>query len=120
MVRNISNEFSVQAKREGKTLYSFTNDWLDAASKISAEGGSAKEVLGHWRFCAVLRQVDITTLPVDFDEEMILKMYATGKENLFKMFSDLGSGLVTLTKMAAPENRAAGIARKRLRGRHPH
>lgn len=101
--RNISDEFSVQAQREGKTLYSFTNEWLDTASKISAEGGTAKDILGHWRLCSVLRQVDIITLPADFVEELILKMYPDEKENLFKMFSDLGARLVTLTKMAAPE-----------------
>ena len=103
MDRNISDEFSVQAQREGKTLYSFTNEWLDTASKISAEGGTAKDILGHWRLCSVLRQVDIITLPADFVEELILKMYPSEKENLFKMFSDLGARLVNLTKMAAPE-----------------
>ena len=101
--RNISDEFSVQAQREGKTLYSFTNEWLDTASKISAEGGTSKDILGHWRVCSVLRQVDIITLPADFVEELIVKMYSSGKENLFKMFSDLGARLVNLTKMAAPE-----------------
>ncbi len=101
--RNISDEFSVQAQREGKTLYSFTNEWLETAAKISAEGGNAKDILGHWRLCSVLRQVDIITLPADFVEELIVKMYLSEKENLFKMFSDLGARLVTLTKMAAPE-----------------
>ncbi len=101
--RNISDEFSVQAQREGKTLYSFTNEWLDTAAKISSEGGNAKDILGHWRLCSVLRQVDIITLPADFVEELIVKMYPSEKENLFRMFSDLGARLVTLTKMAAPE-----------------
>jgi hypothetical protein len=101
--RNVSDEFSVQAQREGRTLYSFTNEWLGTAAKISAEGGNAKDILGHWRLCSVLRQVDIITLPADFVEELILKMYPSEKENLFKMFSDLGARLVALTKMAAPE-----------------
>ena len=38
---NISDEFSLQAERAGKTLYTFANEWLQAASKISAEGGTA-------------------------------------------------------------------------------
>ena len=107
--RNVSDEFSVQAERSGKTLYSFTNEWLDTDAKISAEGGSAKEVLGHWRICSILRQVDIITLPADFMEELISKLYVTEKANLFKMFSDLGANLVGLMKMVAPDIEQLGV-----------
>ena len=101
--RKFADEFSIQAERSGKTLYSFANEWIGAASKIVAEGGSAEDVLAHWRVCSVLKQVDIITFPADFVENLILKLYSTEKANLFKMFSDLGAGLVGLMKMVAPE-----------------
>jgi hypothetical protein len=101
--RDVSDEFSVQAERSGRTLYAFTNDWLDTDSKISATGGTPKEVLGHWRICTILKQVDIITLPADFVEELISKLYTTEKANLLKMFSDLGANLVGLIKMVAPD-----------------
>ena len=101
--RRFADEFSTQAERSGKTLYSFANEWINAASRITSEGGSAEEVLAHWRVCSVLRQVDIITFPADFVENLILKLYSSEKANLFKMFGDLGSGLVGLMKMVAPE-----------------
>ena len=101
--RKLADEFSIQAERSGKTLYSFANEWITTAAKVTAEGGSAEDVLAHWRVCTVLRQVDIITFPADFVESLILKLYSTEKANLFKMFSDLGAGLVGLMKMVAPE-----------------
>jgi hypothetical protein len=100
---NVADEFSVQAERAGKTLYTFANEWLQAAAEISAAGGSASEVVGNWRIFSVLKQVDVITLPADFVEELIANLYAVEKEKLFKTYSKLGSDLVTLLKMAAPD-----------------
>ena len=100
---NIADEFTLQAERAGKTLYTFANEWLDAAAKISAEGGTASEIVGNWRIFSVLKQVDVITLPADFVEELIANLYAVEKEKLFKTFGQLGSDLVTLMKMAAPD-----------------
>lgn len=101
--RRVSDEFAVQAGRAGKTLYAFTNEWLDAASKISAEGGTPKDVLGRWQIWSFLKQVDVITLPADFVEDLISRLYATEKTNLIKMFGNLGAGLVSLMKMAAAD-----------------
>lgn len=101
--RGVANEFSSQAEHTGKTLYYFTSEWLDAASKISAEGGNAKRVLRQWRIWSILRQVDVITLPADFVEELISKLYPTEKDNLFAAFSELGANLAGLLKMVAPE-----------------
>lgn len=101
--RNVTDEFSTQAERAGKTLYAFTNEWLDAAAKVSAEGGTAKDILRLWRLCTILKQIDIITLPADFVEELISKLYATEKANLFATFSELGANLVGLMKMVAPD-----------------
>lgn len=100
---NVADEFSLQAERAGKTLYTFSNEWLQAAARISAEGGTANEIVGNWRIFSVLKQVDVITLPADFVEELIANLYAVEKEKLFKTFSQLGSDLVTLMKMAAPD-----------------
>ena len=100
---NISEEFSLQAERAGKTLYTFANEWLNAASRISAERGTAGELVGNWRVFSVLKQVDVITLPADFVEELITSLYALEKENLFKKFGKLGSDLVSFMKMAAPD-----------------
>jgi len=99
----VADEFSLQAERAGKTLYTFANEWLEAAAKISSEGGTAGEVVGNWRVFSVLKQVDVITLPADFVEELIANLYAVEKEKLFKTYSQLGSDLVTLLKMAAPD-----------------
>ena len=100
---NISDEFSLQAERAGKTLYTFANEWLEAASRISSEGGTAEEIVGNWRIFSVLKQVDVITLPAEFVEELIADLYALQKETLFQKFGKLGSDLVSLMKMAAPD-----------------
>jgi hypothetical protein len=112
--KNVVDEFSVQAERQGKTLYAFANEWLDVASKITAEGGGAKEILGHWRVWSVLKQVDVITLPADFVEDLISKLYAADKTTLLKTFSSLGENLVGLTKMAAPEIEQLSVLAREL------
>ena len=114
--RNIGNEFSTQAERADKTLYTFANEWLDTASKISAEGGTAKEALENWRIFSVLRDVEIITLPADFVENLIVRLYSAEKENLFKMFSDLGAGLVGVMKMVAPDVEQLAVLAKDFAG----
>lgn len=100
---NVADEFSLQAEHAGKTLYTFANEWLQAAARISAEGGTANEVVGNWRIFSVLRQVDVITLPAEFVELLIANLYVLEKDNLFKTFNKLGSDLVSLMKMAAPD-----------------
>lgn len=99
--KTVFDNFSAQAEREGKTLYSFTNEWLDAAAKISAEGGQAKDVFKLWRSVAVLKQIDVITLPSDFVDEMIARLYATDAPGLLAAFSELGTKLVAIFKIVA-------------------
>ena len=113
---NISEEFSLQAERARKTLYTFANEWLDAASKISAEGGTADELMGNWTVFSVLKQVDVITLPADFIEELIANLYMVEKENLCKKFSKLGSDLVSFMKMAAPDIGQLTVLAKQFAG----
>ncbi|MEM3242562.1 MAG: hypothetical protein QXK57_06125 [Conexivisphaerales archaeon] len=100
--RYILEEFSEQAKNNGKTLYAFANEWLSTSLKISSEGGSAQEMMKLWRIFSVLKQVEAIILPSDFIESLILKLYGIDKAGLLSMFSRLGEDLVGIMKMVAP------------------
>jgi hypothetical protein len=97
----VFEEFSSQAKLKDKTLFAFANETLSTVAKISAEGGDPSELYGLWRTISLLKQVDVITLPSDFVDELIAMQYASDKENLLKMFSELGSKLVGVLKIAA-------------------
>lgn len=99
--KTVFDNFAAQAMLEGKTLYAFTNEWLEAAAKISARGGKAKETFDLWQSNITLRQFDSIVLPSDFVDGMIVKLYSTDKTSLLRSFGDLGKELVGVLKMAA-------------------
>jgi hypothetical protein len=99
----VFDEFSSEAKRANKTLFAFANEALSTVAKVSSEGGDPAELYGLWRTITVLKQVDVITFPSDFVDELIGKEYADDKEGLLKMFSDLGSRLVGVLKIAAAD-----------------
>ena len=99
----VFDNFAAQAMLEGKTLYAFTNEWLDAAAKISAQSGKAKEVFELWRTNVILKQFDAIVLPSDFVDEMLVKLYATDKAALLSAFSDLGKQLVGILRIVAAD-----------------
>jgi len=101
--KTIFENFAAQAAREGKTLYAFTNEWLDAAVKISAEGGEAKEIFELWRSITVLKQIDTLILPSDFVDTMIGSLYAKDKTGLLAAFGELGKELVGILKIATDD-----------------
>ena len=101
--RKVFDEFSAQADRKNMTLYAFANESLSAISKISAEGGNPSEMYRIWRVLTILRQVDVITLPSDFVEELIERLYATDKEATITKFRELGSSVVGLLKMATED-----------------
>lgn len=101
--KTLFDNFAAQATLEGKTLFAFTNEWLDTAAKISAEGGNAKDDFKLWRSTSALKQIDTIVLPSDFVDEMIGKLYATDRAGLLKAFNDLGTGLVGILKIAASD-----------------
>ena len=99
--QEVFEEFSSQAKRRDKTLFAFANESLSAMAKISAEGGDPSEIRKLWSSISLLRQIDVITLPSDFVDELIAKMYAVDREALLKMFSELGTNLVGVLRIAA-------------------
>ena len=72
-------------------------------AKISAEGGDPTDVYKFWRTVALLKEVDVITLPSDFVDDLVVELYASDKSRLLKMFSDLGSKLVGVLKIAAKD-----------------
>ncbi len=99
--QTVFDEFSSEADRQNKTLFAFANESLSAIAKISAEGGNPGELYRLWRSISLLKQIDVITLPSDFIDDLIVKLYALDKPGLLKMFRDLGSELVGVLKIAA-------------------
>lgn len=99
----IFHQFTTEAERQNKTLYAFTNETLSSVSKICAEGGSPSQLYPLWRCLAVLKQVDVMTLPSDFIDDLIEKIYIADKPAALKMFRDLGASVVGLLKIAAED-----------------
>jgi hypothetical protein len=99
----VFNQFSQEAERQNKTLFAFANETLSAVSKISSEGGSPSQLYPLWRSLSVLKQIDVITLPSDFVDDLIEKIYTLDKDDALKMFRDLGSSVVGLLRIAADD-----------------
>ncbi len=99
----VFEEFSSQAEKKHRTLFTYANDWLSVASKVAAEGGDPSDVYALWRSISLLKEVDVITLPSDFVDELIAKQYALDKESLLGMFRDLGSRVSGILKIAAKD-----------------
>jgi hypothetical protein len=99
--RNIFDEFSEEAEKKNKTLSAFANESLSVIAKVSSEGGTPSELYGLWQSTRLLKQIDVVTLPSDFVDEIIAKMFSFNKEDTLRLFSDLGGRLVSVLKIAA-------------------
>ena len=108
----VYEEFSLEARRQNKSLFAFTNEALGAVCRVCSEGGSVSDVYPLWHATSVLRQIDVMTLPSDFLEGLIAAQYATDKTKLLKMFWDLGLGLVGLLKITAEDLNALATVTK--------
>jgi hypothetical protein len=98
----VFDEFSFQAQRQNKTLFAFTNESLSTVAKITAEGGNPVDLYKMWRAVTLLKQMDVITFPSDFVDDWTAKEYARDKAATLKMFRDLGSKVVGVLKIAAP------------------
>ena len=99
----VFEEFSYQAQKQNKTLFAFGNESLSVISKICAEGGTPAEIAMLWKVAIVLRQVDVMTLPADFLDLLIEKLYNTDKAWTLKMFGQLGASMVGFMNIAVGE-----------------
>jgi len=97
----VFEEFAAEADRRKMTLFAFANESLSAITKISQEGGNPDDFFKIWRVLSILRQVDVITLPSDFVEELIEKLFRADPSGTKVKFRELGASLVGLLKMAA-------------------
>jgi hypothetical protein len=97
----VFEEFAAEADRRKMTLFAFANESLAAITKISREGGDPDEFYKIWRVLSILRQVDVITLPSDFVDDLIERLYRVDSSATKKKFRELGASLVGLLKMAA-------------------
>ncbi len=101
--REVFDEFAAEADRRKMTLYAFANEALSAVTKVSREGGTPDEFYRIWRVLSIRKQVDVITLPSDFVELFIERLYKADTQATKAMFSELGSSLVGLLKMVAED-----------------
>ena len=97
----VFEEFAAEADRRKMTLFAFANESLSAITKISREGGNPDEFYKIWRVLSILRQVDVITLPSDFVDDLIERLYRVDSSSTKARFRELGASLVGLLKMAA-------------------
>lgn len=110
--QNVFEEFSSQCRIQNKTLFAFANQALSVVSMVSAEGGDPSDLYRLWHAVSILKQIDVVTLPSDFIDELIAKQYTVDKTGLLEKFRDMGSQLVSLLKIAAPDlDRLAELAK---------
>jgi len=101
--RSVFEEFAAEADRRKMTLFAFANESLSAITKISQEGGNPEEFYKIWRVLTILREVDVITLPSDFVEEFIERLYKADSSLTKSRFRDLGTSIVGLLKIAAED-----------------
>ena len=99
--KGVFEDFAAEADRRKMTLFAFANESLAAITKISQEGGNPDEFYKIWRVLTILRQVDIITLPSDFVDDLIERLYKVDSAATRAKFRELGASLVGLLKMAA-------------------
>jgi len=97
----VFEEFAAEADRRKMTLFAFANESLSAITKISQEGGNPDEFYKIWRVLTILRQVDVITLPSDFVDDLIERLFKVDSSGTKAKFRELGASLVGLLKMAA-------------------
>lgn len=90
----VFDEVSIQARKQGRTLYAFMNEALSAMTKVCADGGSPSELLEMWRLTSTLKLLEVVPLPSDFVDDLIVELYHVDKDALLRRASELGSRLV--------------------------
>lgn len=101
--RQVFEKFAAEADRRKMTLFAFANEALSDITKISQEGGTPDQFYKVWRILAILKEVDVITLPSDFVDELIQSLYRTDPAKTRARFRDLGTSLVGLLKMLAED-----------------
>jgi hypothetical protein len=99
----VFEEFSAQADKRNMTLYAFANESLSVISKVSAEGGDPEGLYQVWKVLSIMKEVDAIVFPSDIVEELVTQLYHIDKKRLLARFSELGTSLVALLRIAAED-----------------
>jgi len=87
----IATMFADEAARANKTLYSFSNECLDAFLKIFHDGGSVDEIYPFWLQTKMSKEVDgMPLLNKGLIDSMVKKFYPVDSEAILKIFFDCG------------------------------
>ncbi|MDG6986026.1 MAG: hypothetical protein JRM73_04690 [Nitrososphaerota archaeon] len=109
----VYEEFALQASKQNKTLFSFANEALSLISQTSAEGGTPDELKSTWRITSILKEMDVITLPGDFVDGLVSKLWESDKDYLLNAFRNLGNRIVPLLKtMAEDLNDLSDVAKQ--------
>ncbi len=111
----VLDEVSLVARKQGRTLYGFTNEMLSVMAKICEGGGNPSEVLEMWRLTSTLKLLEAITLPSDFVDDLIVEQYHTNKEALLRKVSELGSRLVEPLQIIAGDMDSLSVLAKDLK-----
>ncbi len=70
---------------------------------MSNDGWSASELDKLAHSVSLMKELDMVTLPSDFVDELIAKQYELNKNELLKMFTDLGTRVAGVTRFMAED-----------------
>ncbi|MDG6988749.1 MAG: hypothetical protein JRN21_05410 [Nitrososphaerota archaeon] len=109
----VYEEFALQASKQNKTLFSFANEALSLISQTSAEGATPDKLKSTWRITSILKEMDVITLPGDFVDGLVSKIWEYDKDYLLNAFRNLGNRIVPLLKtMAEDLNDLSDVAKQ--------
>jgi len=98
----IATRFSDEAARANKTLYSFSNESLEAALKIFQEHGSVNEIYPFWLQTKMSKELDgMPWVPRGLLDSLVKTFYPTNSEKLLKTFYEYGVFLGSYLKLRA-------------------
>ena len=87
----IATMFADEAARANKTLYSFSNECLEAALKILQEHGSVDEIYPFWLQTKMSKEVDgMPLMNRGLLDSMVRTFYSKDSEAILKIFFDCG------------------------------
>ena len=89
-----AQRLAAQASKKGKTLYSLTNEILEAALRVYGEGGNANEMFPAWKVSRMGKEISGTPfLPRRLIRKMVERLYPRDREWLLQEWVEAGKEL---------------------------
>src|SRR5207244_12877785 len=91
---NTAQSLAAQASSRGKTLYSFTNEVLDAALRVLGQGGNENEIFPAWKTSRVSKDIEgAPSLPGSLIWKMVERLYSSDPQRLWADSAEAGPRL---------------------------